>query len=583
MAFDGITIANIVCELNAVLTSGGISRIIQPEKDELYLTVKNSRTNFVLYMSASASLPLVYLAGEAPKASLTAPNFCMLLRKHLQGGKILKAVQPSLERVIDLEIEHPDELGDPCRKHLMIEIMGKYSNIILTDADGIILDSIKRVPATMSSVREVLPGRKYFIPETQKKSNPLEAEESSFLTAVFSCPQETAKALYNSYTGISPLAAEEFCFEAGIDGGAAASSLNADERKKLAEVFLSRMKDIRNGKFFPNIIFENGEAKEFASFPLSMYGQDERKSFESVSEELRFFYAARNRQARIRERSANLRHAVTTALDRINKKAAIQEKQLLSAEKKDQYRLYGEMLNTYGYEAEEGAKSLEVINYYTNEPLTVPLDPTLSATENAQKYFERYTKLKRTESSASAQLKETLEDRDQLESILESLELAETEGDLQTIRRELEEFGWVRSHPASRGKVREEKSSPMLFRSSDGFLIAVGKNNYQNDELTFRYANGNDWWFHAKGQPGSHVILRTEGREVPDRAFEEAGALAAFYSKGRRAPKVEIDYTLRKNIRKTPAGKPGFVIYHTNYSLMAIPDVSGLERIADRP
>jgi predicted ribosome quality control (RQC) complex YloA/Tae2 family protein len=578
MAFDGITMANIVSELNSSLTSGGISRIIQPEKDELYLTVKSSRKNFVLYMSASASLPLVYLAEEAPKASLTAPNFCMLLRKHLQGGRILCVRQPSLERILILDIEHPDELGDPCIRHLIIEVMGKYSNIILTDSKDTILDSIKRVPATMSSVREVLPGRSYFIPETQKKYDPLSADEPGFLSSVFSRPEEISKALYSTYTGISPAAAEEFCFEAGLDGGASVSSVGPDGRRRLAEVFLSHMEDIRNGRFFPNIVADEKEIREFASYPLLKYGSAGVRKFDSVSEELRAYYAEKNRRARIRERSANLRHAVTTALERVSKKEAIQEKQLKSAEKKDQYRLYGEMLNTYGYEAKEGDRSLTVTNYYTNEPLTIPLDAELSASANAQRYFERYGKLKRTEISVTEQLCETSEDREQLESILSSLDLAENEGDLQTIRKEMVQYGWLKSHPAARGKVREEKSAPMLFRSSDGFLIAVGKNNYQNDELTFKFANGNDWWFHAKGQSGSHVILRTEGKEVPDRAFEEAGALAAFYSKGRRAPKVEIDYTLKKNVKKTPAGKPGFVIYHTNYSLMAVPDISKLTR-----
>ena len=579
MAFDGITMANIAEEMNRTLTDGGISRIIQPEKDELYLTVKSNRRNFVLYMSASASLPLIYLTEEAPKASLTAPNFCMLLRKHLQGGKILRIRQPSLERILILDIEHPDELGDPCIKRLIVEIMGKYSNIILTDENDRILDSIKRVPSSMSSVREVLPGRPYFIPDTQKKTDPLSASAESFISEVFARPMSVSEALTASYTGISPAASEEFCFEAGIDGGASVASAGADQRKKLADVFLSHMEDFRSGRFLPNIVSEDGQYREFASYPLLKYGAAESTPFDSVSVMLHAYYEAKNHRSRMKERSANLRHQVTTALERTSKKLAIQEKQLKDTEKKDKYRLFGEMLHTYGYEAKAGDSSLAVTNYYTGEPLTIPLDPTLSAADNAGRYFERYQKLKRTESSVTEQLQETRADEEQLESILSSLDLAEDMGDLQAIRRELAEYGWIRKPAASRGKVREEKSSPMLFRSSDGFLIAVGKNNYQNDELTFKFAGGNDWWFHAKGQPGSHVILRSEGKEVPDRAFEEAGSLAAFYSKGRRAPKVEIDYTLRKNLKKTPAGKPGFVIYHTNYSLMAIPDISKLERI----
>ena len=580
MAFDGITTAHIVHELRETLVGGGISRIIQPEKDELCLTVKNNKTPYLLYMSANASLPLIYLTEDRDKAPLTAPNFCMFLRKHIQGGRILTIDQPSLERVISLSIEHRNELGDLCMKKLIIELMGKHSNIILTDDKDTILDSIKHVPASMSSVRQVLPGRPYFIPGAGEKADPLTFDRTYFREKVLAKPLKAAEALYKSYTGFSPLAAEEFCYEAGLDGGRPCASLTEEEKEKLSDVLEKGMSAVREGRFDAGIIYDDDSPIAFSSLPLLMYGDLRREAFSSVSKELVTFYSAKNAQTHILEKTANLRHQVQVALDRVNKKAALQEKQLKDTEKKEKYRIYGELLNAYGYSAEPGASSLEALNYYDNETISIPLDPTLSPSENAQKYFTRYNKLKRTESSLTDQLASTLADRAQLESILTALSLSENAADISAIRRELEDGGWIKRHTIKKGKVREEKSKPMLFESSDGFTIAVGKNNLQNDELTFKYANGGDWWFHAKGRPGSHVILKTEGREVPDRAFEEAASLAAHFSKdsGENA-RIEIDYTLRREVKKTPGGKAGFVIYHQNYSMLASTDISRLKRL----
>ncbi|MDO4477768.1 MAG: NFACT RNA binding domain-containing protein [Lachnospiraceae bacterium] len=581
MAFDGITVAHLTQELSGALTGGCISRIIQPEKDELYLTIKNNKESKILYMSASASLPLIYLTDSKVQAPLTAPNFCMLLRKHIQGGRITAITQPSLERVIEIAIDHRDELGDPCTRRLIIELMGKHSNIILVNGDNVIMDSIKRVPSFMSSVREVLPGRDYFIPMTQEKVDPLTVSRDTIFENVLSGSGKLSQLIYKRITGISPEAAEEFCYEAGLDGGSPLAAISENEKAHLTDVLMARFKAIAEGQFAAHVVLdEHKEPRAFASLPLTMYADLESVPCDSVSEALRLFYAERNTSTRLNEKSANMRHAVSVALDRVLKKAALQEKQLKDTEKKDKYRIYGELLNAYGYAVENGASSYEAFNYYDNTHLTIPLDPTLTASENAQKYFARYQKLKRTESSLSEQLTATYADKAQLESVLEAIAIAENDADLTAIRLELENSGWLKKKYIKRGKVREEKSKPMFFRSSDGFILAVGKNNLQNDELTFKYANGGDWWFHAKGRPGSHVILKTEGKEVPDRAFEEAGALAAYYSKdSKESPKIEIDYTLRKNLKKTPGGAPGFVIYHQNYSMMAVPTLEGLERI----
>ncbi|MDO4615613.1 MAG: NFACT RNA binding domain-containing protein [Lachnospiraceae bacterium] len=579
MAFDGITTAGIVSELNQKLKGGGISRIVQSEKDELFLTIKNRKVTYRLLMSANASLPLIYLTEERKEAPLTAPNFCMLLRKHLQGGQILAIEQPSLERIISFTVEHRDELGDMRQKKLLIELMGKYSNIILVDEENTIIDSIKRVPASVSSIREVLPGRTYFIPETQKKLNPLDADETGFFAAMAEQKQDIVKALYTAYTGISPSAAEEFVYEAGIEPRKGWNDLTETEKRDLFSVFSSCMRRLKTDELLPNIVKKDGIPQEFAVYPQRRYASSGTETFDSVSEMILTFYGTREKLTRIRQKSADLRHLVSTALDRVNKKLIIQEKQMASTEKKDKYRIYGEMLNTYGYSAEEGAKSLTCLNYYTNEEITVPLDETLSASENAQKYFARYNKLKRTAEALTSQIEETISDRDQLESVMTAIDLAENEADLSEIRRELADFGFAqRKHTKDKGAKREAKSLPYSYTSSDGFEMLVGRNNYQNEEVSFKIANGGDLWFHAKKAPGSHVIVRTRGQEVPDRTYEEAGALAAYYSSQRSAPKVEIDYTERRNLRKKNGGKPGFVIYHTNYSLIAEPDISGIQR-----
>ena len=581
MAFDGITTANIVFDLNRLLTGGGISRIVQTEKDELLLTIKNQKKTYLLLMSASASLPLIYLTDRKKEAPLTAPNFCMLLRKHLQGGQMLSITQPSLERIIIFTVAHRNELGDMTEKKLILELMGKYSNLIFTDNKNTIIDSIKRVPSSMSSVREVLPGRLWFIPETQKKKDPLTETAEGFAMSMQDCPGSLGRALYQVYTGLSPAASEEFLFEAAVDPRQGWTDLSEKAKSALTDVFLSHMKDILSGHFAPNIVYKDTEPLEFGSFPYHMYADDAHTSenFESASSMLENYYGKKEAVTRIRQKSADLRHLVTTALDRTHKKYALQEKQMASTAKREKYRIYGEMLNTYGYEAQEGDKSLVCTNYYTGEEITVPMDPTMSASQNAQKYFARYNKLKRTAEALVTQMEETENDRDQLESILTSIDLAENENDLTDIRRELSDFGFVqKKHRAQKGARRPQKSLPYSYTSSDGFEILVGKNNYMNEELDFKIANGGDWWFHAKKMPGSHVIVRSRGQEVPDRTFEEAGALAAYYSSGRKAPKVEIDYTLRKNLKKKNGGKPGFVIYHTNYSLVAAPDISKIRR-----
>lgn len=578
MALDGFVISNLVHELNEKLHNGRINKIAQPESDELLFTIKNSQGQFRLAMSASASLPFVYLTEQNKPSPLTAPNFCMVLRKHIANGRITRIYQPQMERIIHFEVEHLDEMGDLCTKTLIVELMGKHSNIIFCNQNGVIIDSIKRVSAMMSSVREVLPGREYCIPATQEeKFNPLEVTEDSFMNVVMKKPLPITKALYASLTGFSPLMASELCHRASIDGDMPTDSLNEDGKKHLYNHFTWLMEDVKNAAYEPNIVYNGKEPIDFSCFALSQFEDYEIQIFDSVSAVLEQYYANKNQFTRIRQKSVDLRKIVGIALERNRKKYQLQQKQLKDTEKREKYKIYGELIHTYGYGLEEGAKKLEALNYYTNEMVTIPLDETLNAMDNAKKYFEKYNKQKRTFEALSKLIEETKAEIDHLESISASMDIAQTEDDLVQIKEELIEFGYIKRKKTD--KKAKIKSKPFHYRSSDGYDIFVGKNNYQNDELTFKVATGNDWWFHAKGMPGSHVIVKANNEELPDRTFEEAGMLAAYYSNGRDAEKVEIDYLQKKNIKKPNGAAPGFVVYYTNYSLTIAPDISGIELV----
>ena len=580
MAFDGITIANMVYELNTLLSQGRISKIAQPEKDELLLTIKSPQGSFRLLLSADPSLPILYLAGENKQSPMTAPNFCMLLRKHIQNGRILSITQPGLERIIRIEVEHLDEMGDLKRKYLIAEFMGKHSNLIFVDENDVILDAIKHISSSVSSVREVLPGRQYFMVQGDDKRNPLQENLEDFIGSLSTKAMPLYKAIYQSHMGISPVFAQELCHLADLDGDTSVQACDKAALEKLFHIFKTQMNAIQKGAFQPTAYYEMGKPIEYAALPLSIFHtrQITKREFPTMSSLLEAFYAEKNAITRIRQRSSDLRRIVQTALERNVKKYDLQCKQMKDTEKRETYRIYGELLNTYGYSAKPGDKSIQVINYYTNEPLTIPLDETLNATENAKKYFDKYQKYKRTYEALSTLTEEVKNEIVHLESILTSLDIALREEDLVQIKEELVQSGYIRR----KGNAKKERvtSKPFHYISSDGFHMYVGKNNLQNDELTFKFATGNDWWFHAKGMPGSHVVVKLDGAaQLPDRTFEEAGRLAAYYSKGREQEKVEIDYIQKKHVKKPAGAKPGFVIYYTNYSLVIDSDISGIQEV----
>ena len=573
MAFDGIVISNLSYELHTNLVGGRISKISMPEENELIFTVKNNAKTYRLLISASASLPLVYLTDVNKPAPKVAPAFLMLLRKYIGTAKIIDIFQMGLERILCFKLEHLNELGDLSHKCMYVEIMGKHSNIIFTDENNKIIDSIKRISANMSSLREVLPGREYFLPDELKKKDLLNTELEEFIEILKSKEYALSKSIYMNFAGISPLIAEEIVLRASLPSQAPSTSLSELEYTHLFHTIRNLLDDISSHNFSPNIVYRKEEALEFSSVELFSYNGEEYKkySYDSVSKMLYDFYSSREAFVLNRQKSSDLRRIVNTALERASKKYDLQEKQLQDADKKDIYRVYGDLLNTYGYSLKGGESSFTTENFYDdNKEITIPLDKNKSAKENAKKYYDKYAKLSRTTKALSEEILNTKNDIEHLLSIQTALDVSSDDESLSQIRQELVDFGYIKKH--SSGKQKKSTSHPYHYISTDGYDIYVGKNNYQNEELTFKVATGNDWWFHAKGIPGSHVILKSNNEEeLPDRAYEEAAALAAFYSKAKDADKVEVDYIQKKNIKKVAGAAPGFVIYHSNWSMVATP------------
>ena len=603
MAFDGITVAGLCSELQDTIGGGRIYKIAQTDKNELVITIRppaeRGGGQLRLYLCADPSLPLVYLTRTSRQAPLQAPAFCMLLRKHLQNGRIVSVTQPGLERILRFEVEHRNEMGDLCTHYLIVEIMGKHSNIIFLDDKDMIVDSIRHVSSLVSSVREVLPGRPYFIPDTQSKKDPLTETRQGFLSVLDNGNMDVAKLLLRSYTGFSTVAAQELAHRAYLTQDRSAALLSPEEKESLLDQFEKLILQINEKKFTPVMYCRQGEGHstgapaEFSLIQLSHYADCIEVPYESPSALLEDFYARKNVYTRIRQRSADLRHIVQTILERDVHKYDLQCRQIKDTEKRDKYKVYGELLNAYGYSVPAGAKSCELDNYYTGQKITVPLDPTLTPQQNAQKYFDRYARMKRTNEALTRLTAEVSAEIEHLRSIQNALEFSTTDGDLSQIRREMEESGFLRRKytgsknlrgESKKGRSRTPQSKPLHYISSDGYDLYVGKNNTQNDEITFHMADGRDIWFHANDMPGSHVILLSGGRtmdEIPDRVFEEAASLAAYYSSGREQGKVEIDYLERRNVKKPSGAAPGFVVYYTNYSILARTDISALREVQD--
>ncbi|WFD09110.1 Rqc2 family fibronectin-binding protein [Tepidibacter hydrothermalis] len=583
MALDGLVINSLVKELSSQLVDGKIDKIYQPEDDELLFNIRSNNTNYKLLISANSSNPRVYTTNSHNKKNpIKAPLFCMLLRKHIQNGRIIKIEQPGFERIIKITIESLDELKIRKSKDLIIEIMGRHSNIILVDnEENKVLDSIKRVPLSVSRYRQVLPGQKYINPPSQNKLNPVNTiDEKTFIdTLLNSSKPELYKSIYSSFEGISPVVAKEICIRAKLDMDININHMNKNDFASLYEIFNRLFNQIKNNIFFPCIAIDKRLNKiiDFSCIKLTMFNHYSFIENDSINVILETYYLEKDVKERIHQKSQSLRKSISNKLDRLYKKSKKQNEELLESKNADKYKINGELITAYIYMIQKGMDEVEVANFYNpnSENVTIRLDKRLTPSENAQKYFKKYNKLKHALIEITEQLKITQEEINYLENIMLSITNCESIDELDEIKEELIKVGYVKGKVKDKGKKNKEKNilktAPYEFLSSDGFKVFVGKNNKQNDYLTLKMATNNDMWLHTKDIPGSHVIIRSEGGEIPESTIFEAAMLAAYYSKGKMSSKVPVDYTLKKNVKKPSGAKPGMVIYETNSTMYVTP------------
>lgn len=576
MPFDGSVVSSIVHELNDKLVNGKIDKVYQPEKDELIISIRSFRETYKLLLSASSTYPRVHLTGENKSNPTVPPSFCMLLRKHLLGGRVIEIRQPEFERVIEIDIDSADELGYSTHKILIAEIMGRHSNIIFIDKPTRkIIDSIKRVSFEISSVREILPGRVYEYPPSGDKTNPLKDSKESFIDRITRVPIsiKAEKYLMNSYNGISPVLARDICSRAAVDSDTDLKQCNVDLIERLYNAFSEFQDAVLCASFNPNIVYKDGIATDFSCFVLDIYRSYDRQDFNFISEAVERFYYEKDLKDRIKQKSGDIHKIVTNRLDRCYKKLEILEGELQDAADSEKYKIFGDLIMSNIYYLQKGQEKAKLQNYYSpqGEYIDIPMNIQLSPSANAQRYYKRYNKSKNAINKINIQIEENRQEIMYLETQLDNLDKCTEELEIEEIRSELAEQGYTKARKAAKGK-QVRTSKPMLFISSSGFEIYVGKNNVQNDYLTLKFAVNQDLWLHTKDIPGSHVIIKTEGKDVDDATLAEAANLAAYYSKGRMSSKVPVDYTLRKNVKKPSGSKPGMVIYENYFTLYMTPN-----------
>lgn len=579
MAFDALTISAIVQELNEKLIEGRITKINQPEKDEITLQIRTRQGNERLIISANASIPLMYIDNNINKENpLKAPDFCMVLRKYLLNGRILDIVQIDCDRLVEFKISHYDELGDLCNLRLIVELMGKYSNIILVGENDTVLESIKHINGFISSVREVYPGTKYFKVTGKYK---LHLEDINNTKNMFQELTLSSKSIRNmlvsNFALVSPTVAEELCFLSNIDSSRPASTLRENELDILIQELTKLYIAIQNKLYKLQIYYDNNKPMDYSVINMNMLSNLDIESFGDVSSLLKKYYEKRNHFARIQDRSSSIRQILHTNIERLAKKLNLWEAQLKDCDLRDKYKLYGELILTYAYLINKNSPKINCTNYYNNSEVTIDIDVDKTAVENSQIYYNKYNKLKRTKAALETLIIDAKDELEYLQSILESISNVQTQDDLLQIKIELANSGYVKK-AFSKGKKNMPKSKPLHYKDNLDYDYYVGKNNIQNEEVTFEIASNLDWWFHVKAAPGAHVIVKRKGNEeLPDIVYLKAAALAAFYSQLRNDKRVEVDYIQKKYIKKPNLKKPGMVIYHTNYSMNIEPSIDGLE------
>ncbi|MBS4539727.1 NFACT family protein [Clostridium sp. D2Q-11] len=586
MSLDGITLRSLVYELSEKLIDGKINKVYQPENDELVIDIRNKGKNNKLIVSASSNNPRIHFTNQTKENPQSPPMFCMLLRKHLQGGRILSVNQEGFERIISIIISTYDELGVLSEKELIIEIMGRHSNIILINKnDRTIIDSIKRITSDISSVRQILPGMKYTLPPAQDKTSPINLTQEKFNELINSINEgiKVYKFIYQSFIGVSPLVAKEVCSRSNIYENLNLADLTDENKNKLYLSFKELVDTVMNGDSSPTMVYNDYKTKilGFSSIDLVQFNESIKIYFESTSELLDTVYETKDRLDRIKQKSLSLKKNIKTKLDRDKNKLSKQKEELFNAKNREKYKIYGELITANIYRIEKGMEILETENYYNdNELIQIKLNPNFTPSQNAQKYFKKYNKLKSAFNEVSTQISFTEEEINYLENILLSIENATNLPELEEIRDELIEGGYIKNR--KKYKPQNKKSSqskPLHYISKDGFDIYVGKNNKQNDNLTLKFADKEDIWLHTKDIPGSHVIIKKSNKEVPNDTIYEAALLAAFNSKGKVSSNVPVDYTAKKNVKKPNGAKPGMVIYENNSTIYVTPTEKEISNI----
>ncbi len=572
MALDAGMLSFLLREINEQLGGGRVEKIYQPAKDEIQLMIRREGKTARLLINAGSACPRICITEVKSENPAKAPMFCMLLRKHFQGARFVEAVQVGFDRIACLQFEGTDEMGFFCKKHIIVEIMGKYANIIITDGENKILSLLRQIDFSQNLARQLFPGMHYTAPAQQDRRNPLKTDKALFQTLAESCGGEHSaqRFIMTTFAGISPLIAREIVYRCAQNTDASMEMCG----EGFANTFCDVMDRIRQGRGEPVLALDTGNMPvEFGFLPLTQYENVLQLSVcGSFGNLLDRYYSEKSRNEKLRQRAADLLRITSGASARIAKKIAVQTEELSRVQEGEKYRLWGDLITANIYKMQRGATTVNLENYMDGTTVEIPLDSRLTPAQNAQRYYKKYTKSK----SARVHLKEQLETAEKesvyIQSVQDALSRAETEKELEEIRSELYHSGY-----ASRMKHYTEKkqSAPsyIRFRTSGGYSVLCGKNNAANDYLTFQHANKSDWWFHAKNTPGSHVILECAGMpEPPAQDFTEAATIAAVYSKAGEGAIAEVDYTLVKHVKKPAGAKPGFVIYHTNWSASVVPD-----------
>ncbi len=581
MALDGAFVHFLTKELKDELCGARVSQIHQPNRDELIVAVRTFNGNKKLLISARANSPRVNFTKNAPENPASPPMLCMLLRKRLCGAKIFDVRQPDLERIVFIDFDATNDLGDPVRLTLAVEIMGKYSNVIFIDENGLIIDALKRVDPTMTTQRLVLPGMKYELPPAQNKLSMLNCEPSEIVKAIVGRepPEKLNKAILNIVQGVSPIVCRELEYLITSGEELYTDEFDSQYMKRLDYYITKLTNAVRDFNGVPYCVAEpKGKPKDISFMGITQYGTAMTVTrAESFSELLDNFYLERDRADRMKVKGQDLLKLLTNASERISRKINTQRAELKQCADRETLRIYGDLLQANLYRIEKGSPFVDLENFYDENMsvVRIKLDPSKSGSQNAQKYYKDYRKAKTAEQILTEQINLAEKELVYIDNVFDSLSRAETERELAEIRAELVQTGYIKS---AKNKGKEQKPLPPLkFKTSDGFEVLVGRNNRQNDTLTLKTANNNDIWFHTKEIPGSHTILVTNGREPTDTAILEAAKIAAYHSKAKDSTQVPVDYTQIRNVSKPQGAKPGMVIFVKNRTVYVKPEIKEVE------